>query len=169
MVEGIEIRKRRKGLGLSAKELADILGVKEANIYKWEKGHKPNNPEEYLLLQRWLNGKFENVPHEKGRNLSTEGLSLTVDDYIREIVRQRDFAEDLVKNYITKIDTNLSTALGGVQLLTLHVESAREVVLDSLGRLEKKKPGALRVEADKAVERIMKERHALGKTLVKGK
>ncbi len=64
MFSGEEIRKKRKSLGLSAAELAILLNVSRESLYKWEKGHRPNNAEEYIRLEKWLNGKLENVPHE---------------------------------------------------------------------------------------------------------
>lgn len=62
MFEGDEIRRKRKASKLSAQGLADLLNVEKHNVYKWEKGHKPNDPEEYLRLESWLSGKVENVP-----------------------------------------------------------------------------------------------------------
>lgn len=62
MVKGELIREKRKLLGLSAEELAVILRVTEGKIYKWEKGHKPSDPQEYLRLMEWMGKELENVP-----------------------------------------------------------------------------------------------------------
>jgi transcriptional regulator with XRE-family HTH domain len=62
MINGKEIREKRKALGWSAQQLADILKVSKDNVYKWEKGHVPQNPEDYAKVETWLNGKLENVP-----------------------------------------------------------------------------------------------------------
>lgn len=65
MYNGKPIKDKRKELGLSAKELAEIIGVKEGNIYKWEKGTKPHDPENFLKIQNWLSGKTETVTDSK--------------------------------------------------------------------------------------------------------
>ena len=64
MISGQEIRSKRKSLGLSANDLALKINVKLDNLYKWEKGAKPQDPEDYLKLMNWYNGKLESVPHE---------------------------------------------------------------------------------------------------------
>lgn len=62
MVNGESIRQKRKKDGMNARELADYLDVKVENLYKWEKGHKPTDPEDYIKLEKWLSGKSESVP-----------------------------------------------------------------------------------------------------------
>jgi transcriptional regulator with XRE-family HTH domain len=57
-----QIRKKRKALRLSAEDLATLIGVNKENIYKWEKGTKPSNPEDYIKLMNWLKGTLENIP-----------------------------------------------------------------------------------------------------------
>lgn len=42
-----KIRRRRRELGLSAKQLADEIGVKESTVYQWESGR--NNPKRRSL------------------------------------------------------------------------------------------------------------------------
>lgn len=46
--EGLNIMVRRKGLGLSQKELAKLLGVKQVMISKWESGDR--TPRYYLSI-----------------------------------------------------------------------------------------------------------------------
>lgn len=70
MIKGSEIRKRRKEMGLSTQALADLLKVKVDNLYKWEKGTKPTDPEDYIKLENWLSGKLENVPWETSKGQS---------------------------------------------------------------------------------------------------
>jgi DNA-binding transcriptional regulator YiaG len=38
LMEGIELKTKREGLGLTQTELADILGVKMNTVYRWESG-----------------------------------------------------------------------------------------------------------------------------------
>jgi transcriptional regulator with XRE-family HTH domain len=48
------IRDKRKKDGLSAQELADIIGVKATNIYKWENGSRPIDLKIYNKVLKWL-------------------------------------------------------------------------------------------------------------------
>jgi transcriptional regulator with XRE-family HTH domain len=64
MFSGQEIRKKRKSLGLSAKALSAALEIKVENLYKWENGTKPTDPEDYIKIENWLSGKLETVPRE---------------------------------------------------------------------------------------------------------
>lgn len=63
MTLGEKIKAKRKQDRLSAPDLGAKLGLNYNNIYKWEKGSTPSNPEEYAKIDRWLNN-LENVPHE---------------------------------------------------------------------------------------------------------
>lgn len=64
------IKDKRKAERLSAEDLALKLGLKKENIYKWEKGSKPSDPEDYTKINAWLNN-LENVPRgiEQGSDL----------------------------------------------------------------------------------------------------
>jgi predicted transcriptional regulator len=64
MISGKQIREKRKAEKLSAQGLAEKLKVSKDNLYKWEKGHQPQNAEDYIKVESWLNDKLENVPHE---------------------------------------------------------------------------------------------------------
>lgn len=79
---GNDIRIKRKSLRMSAQQLADLLDVKKDNIYKWETGTVPSDPEEYLKVVQWLTGKIENVPHETTKQATPqsdkEAMSLRV-------------------------------------------------------------------------------------------
>ncbi|HEU4903200.1 MAG TPA: helix-turn-helix transcriptional regulator [Flavisolibacter sp.] len=56
------IKRKRKEESLSAKDLASKIQVRVDNLYKWEKGTKPTDPEDYLKVMNWLNGKVESIP-----------------------------------------------------------------------------------------------------------
>lgn len=62
MFKGDEITKKRKAEGMNAKQLAEYLNVSVDNLYKWEKGHAPSKPEDYLKIIAWMGEKVENVP-----------------------------------------------------------------------------------------------------------
>lgn len=59
---GPQIRTKREQLGLTAGQLASMLDISKANLYKWEKGHLPSNPKDYIKVESWLKGKVESVP-----------------------------------------------------------------------------------------------------------
>lgn len=58
---GALIKAKRKRERLSAEDLALKLGLKKENIYKWERGSTPSDPEEYKIIQDWLNN-LESIP-----------------------------------------------------------------------------------------------------------
>ncbi|MDE3249417.1 MAG: helix-turn-helix transcriptional regulator [Bacteroidota bacterium] len=89
MFTGDEIRAKRKALRLTAEALAEILGVNKDNIYKWEKGTRPNG-EDYVKVESWLSSKTENIPLSlpgKNKPQATENSKYT-DDYIA-LLKQR--------------------------------------------------------------------------------
>lgn len=74
MFTGDEIKRMRKQQNISAIKLAHLLNVKVENLYKWEKGHRPTDPTDYIKIESWLSGKLENVPRDTvstGNNLDT--------------------------------------------------------------------------------------------------
>jgi transcriptional regulator with XRE-family HTH domain len=70
--DGRAIRKKRDELGLSARQLAEQLQVDKGNLYKWEKGHTPADPQDYIKITNWLGAGVESVPRETV-NHSTNG------------------------------------------------------------------------------------------------
>lgn len=59
---GQKIRVLRKAKGLSVEEFAAKHNLNKANLYKWETGTKPSDPEDFIKLENIL--KLESVPHE---------------------------------------------------------------------------------------------------------
>lgn len=57
---GLRIKKFRESQGLKRIEFADRFGIKIDNLYKWEKGTKPSDAEDFLKLEEIL--KLENIP-----------------------------------------------------------------------------------------------------------
>ena len=57
---GEQIKNKRLRERLSAEDLAIRLNVKKENIYKWERGSTPSDPEVYARVQDWLTDKVEN-------------------------------------------------------------------------------------------------------------
>jgi hypothetical protein len=82
-----------------------------------------------------------------------------------EMIKQhnRDLKEIILKQLegmdkkLDGVGTNLTAALAGVAQQSIHFEAASSTALESLARLEKKKPDALKKEADKRVGDKLKE------------
>lgn len=70
---GQKIRNRRLQEGLSAQKLANKLGLKKENIYKWEGGSKPQDPEEFRIVENWLNN-VEAVPNGSKEDQTPSGV-----------------------------------------------------------------------------------------------
>ncbi|MGN6293752.1 MAG: helix-turn-helix domain-containing protein [Chitinophagaceae bacterium] len=167
---GEAIKRKRQELGISAQQLAEILGVKLFRIYKWEGGAKPSDPEVWARLHEWLNLETEanqvnSTGSIKGSNiieriiqqqnnllevLTKQSEALTVQSETANRILQR--LTDKVEKKVESIDANLSGALAGVSSLALQVHSGRLVILQSLARLEKRPEDSLLKEADKIIE-----------------
>ncbi|MFT3679809.1 MAG: helix-turn-helix transcriptional regulator [Ferruginibacter sp.] len=66
---GQKIKDFRKVKRLSVKAFAEKYGFKQDSVYKWQKGTKPSDPEEYKKLESIL----ENNP--KGKSLDDEDFN----------------------------------------------------------------------------------------------
>lgn len=62
---GKKIKNKRKEDNLSAKDLAELLKVPMDRIYKWEKGARPSDPQDFILITKWLDGHLEGEPNKK--------------------------------------------------------------------------------------------------------
>lgn len=112
MFKGEDIRKKRKSLQLTVDELASIIGVKSDNLYKWEKGTRPNNAEDYLKVENWLTGKLESVPHETPRQedrprVVNEGESKYGESFSDRILRLMESNNRILEQQ-ARTNTNLS-------------------------------------------------------------
>lgn len=65
---GLKIKEKRLKEGLSVPKLAAKIAVREANLYKWEAGTKPSDPEDYRKISEYLEEKQEGFPREKQAN-----------------------------------------------------------------------------------------------------
>ena len=66
MITGEQIKAKRKELGISAPQLGKRLGIDPENIYKWEKGTKPSDPDDYKKIENFVNSdvkKLEDIPN----------------------------------------------------------------------------------------------------------
>lgn len=92
---GDRIKEKRQQARLSAEDLALKLGLKKENIYKWERGSKPSDPEEYKKVTDWLNN-LEYVPREIKQESSVEILILSMRDLILNNTKLVDTNQELV-------------------------------------------------------------------------
>lgn len=78
-VDGKAILKKRTDLELSASQLAELIGVTNGKIYKWEGGTKPQTEKDYKRITDWLNGV--NVPAKKKNTVQVIKPSNGTEDY----------------------------------------------------------------------------------------
>jgi transcriptional regulator with XRE-family HTH domain len=52
-MDGSELQRRRKALGLSQSELGERIGIRQPSISAWEQGHKPIGNPRMLALALW--------------------------------------------------------------------------------------------------------------------
>lgn len=177
-----KIKRARVSAGLTEEEMATKLKVRRSTYQYWEtKTPKIDKimkisqvlglPDDYFFVS---NDEGSVPAKSKEGNTSSDEEkkeeTVSANDLIIQLLKQQNSSmktmeqlmktqnsllEDQKKSVVSKISTmeiNLNKALGGVSKLSLHVESAREVVLQSLARLEKKKDeNYLLREADKKV------------------
>lgn len=169
---GKKLKELREAKPYTQKQIATSLGVTPRQIQRYEEGAIPR-PNKVKALNKIFKFDFFTVMDDtKGRNgngaqtsndpLPSGDMKITLKDYLDEIKQQKEFLQELLLNKVGTIDANLKQALGGVVQLSLHVESAREVVLEALARLEKKPKGSLIAEADNIVKLLMKEHEKRG-------
>lgn len=118
MFKGEDIKRKRKASRMSAEALATLLKVSKENIYKWEKGTRPNNAEDYLKVENWLNGKLENVPQKtvSSGNIEKDSDSNKDDKYLKLLEDNDKFFKELVKS-------NLAGLLIGQRSIQANIEA----------------------------------------------
>lgn len=158
---GEQIKKKRKIDKISVPKLALLLGLKQENIYKWERGSKPSDPEEYQKITTWL--KLEQIP-KSDKDLPHIDKMMSV--LVELMQRQNHILDRQTRNVeekVERIDANLTGALSQVDSLTLLVRSRSEVVMESLSRLEKKPSDHLLKEAGNKAAAILRLSEKQGK------
>lgn len=158
---GDKLKLYRKKRDLDQPQMATIVGVSYRTYQEIERTGIIKKSKDIEAIKKILSEKEQIITSENTQKLEdvlpVGDLRVTLQDYLNEVRQQKEFLQQLLMDKIGKLDANLSTALGGVIQLSLHVESAREVVLKSLARLEKKPQSSLTDEADKIVIQLMKE------------
>lgn len=140
-----KIKQKRKTERLSAEALAEKLGFKKANIYKWEKGSKPSDPEEFQKLMEWLDGKLENVP----RDTQHKVLRDPDVEYIQEASISPDILTGKLlasmEREISRLQKDLDLSLGEMRhniLMTRAMQmTTQDLLVELLAKQSKKDPG----------------------------
>lgn len=141
-----EIQRR----GLNVAKFSKKTGIPVDRIYQWKKGNGKPKAEDAKIITEWLNGKSEKLQETKIDDpLPFGGVRVTLLDYIHEIQQQKDFLQELLKENMVKIASNLETVVGKAEGLQFDLISGRNTVLKSLARLEKKPELSLLNESDK--------------------
>ena len=100
MFTGDDIIRKRKADGLTAIELADLLQVSVANLYKWQKGARPTDTEDYIKIENWLNEKIENnSTSAKNAELDEDYEKLYISELKDKIRILQDHNSFLARNF----------------------------------------------------------------------
>lgn len=86
MVSGQQIKSKRKELKLSVPKLGARLGIDPEKIYKWEKGTKPSDPDDYKKIEKFVLEGLDNL--ETIPDMASEG-SVKSTDYMSIIESQQ--------------------------------------------------------------------------------
>lgn len=124
MLLGDQIKSRRKAEKLSAEALAEKLRVSKDNIYKWEKGTKPSDPEDYVKIKAWLDSKLEeipNIPIEKPVNNFDYQQA-----YVEELKEKTEMLKDQVRFLQRIIESNLISIGEQQQVLQAEVQAIQQ-------------------------------------------
>lgn len=132
-------------------------GIPRDRVYKWRRSGTTPKAEDQAIIEKWLQGGImDKSPINQGnsavqesgepdllKTLLTRLVTLT-ENQNRILERQE---KDLVEK-VNNIDTNLNLVTAQAESLKYDLESGRTVVLQSLARIEGKKPDELLHEAD---------------------
>lgn len=161
--------------GLSQQELADKIGVKRSTYAYWERTIVPK-ADELDKIAEALGVSFDEFLSKKGAPVKAlrrqeqekEGTDLT-DKYIQVLEKDREFLQELVKSNMALIQANLDRAVAYSKTIFLDMSSAREVMLQSLSRLEGHENDHLLRAADKLKIALMEAEAELSKTSETGR
>lgn len=159
MFEGKQIRAKRRSLNLSAERLASLLGVNVNNLYKWEKGHRPHDPEDYMKVEKWLadNGEtgttFQNAaprPQEAQHGDKSEIL-----EFMREQINDLKKDKAKLEKDTDRLWNTLESSLIGLSIQGKQVLATVSVILEKDNERDaqgnKKKEQALKDDTDKRI------------------
>lgn len=130
MFDGKHIRAKRRALNLSAEKLAALLNVNVNNLYKWEKGHRPHDPEDYIKVEKWLAGNqesvttFQNAPQPPQNGEKSELLEM-YRERIKELKEDKDYLKRNLEFSLTGLAVGQKSILAHVSTI-LEKDNERE-------------------------------------------
>lgn len=167
------IRQARLSAGLDQQELADKIGIKRSTYQYWEqktpgidKVHQVeralNLPKGSLLDENFVKPVIQEAPAEYKKPDRTQELLEVMIGLIKtqNVILERQSIN--LDKRVEEIGSNLSEVAGALQVMEIQLHSGREVVLESLARIEKKPPHSLLKEADKIMFEKAKKAKQLG-------
>ena len=140
------IKTKRQQQRISAEYLAQMLNVTKENIYKWERGSKPSDPEVYNRLMKWL-GESE-IGINQAQPATDPDLTAK---YIKLLERELEFLQSRIEGTLNRVDTNLVYAANNITAGRAEIRAAIDytVMKDSQGN--EKKRGALMAQINKLI------------------
>lgn len=97
----------------------------------------------------------QNQTNSKQLYKEYEHIPISLSKHMEKIDQHTAFLQRLLEGRIERMDANLSAVLAGSKKQAVYFEAVSETALESLARIEKKKPDALQRVADKkAIEKI---------------
>lgn len=146
---GERIKMKRTELGISARKLAIILNTSKENIYKWEGGSTPSDPEVYNRIINWL----ENVPQETDKG----GKSIEAErNYLEKLLEEKEARRVETEKHLERAHSDKDKILEELSALRRLYE--REVERMSLSLVQGQQ---------ELKEQILESSSTLGKLLMK--
>ncbi len=136
---GLRIKEKRKKERLSAEDLALKLDLKKDNIYKWERGSKPSDPEDYKKIMEWL----ENVPRETESNPQPKDLVHALKQNNEDLRTNNQFLQKMLETNLDKLTLAVSTLAGlSKEQISTLVSEATGDISGPFEQLKKKRSGS---------------------------
>lgn len=170
---GEKLKLYRKSKDLSQPQMADVLGIAYRTYQEIErtgiitKAAVASKVQDILKdnTQKNADDAQKKSPKEEIEQVLPMGdLRLTVADYIKKmdehakkIEQTNEFLQTMLSQKTAAIDQNLRRTLAYAGRISLRVDAASSVALDSLARLEKMPKGSLNGEVGREVARLLKE------------
>lgn len=170
MSNSVEIlQSARKKKGLSQEALAAKIGISHRMLQRYEEGRFPKYKSDVVKRIDEVLGTnlYELIYESKGTAKETEDMPALLVQLMKAqnslLSVQNKILEDQKESVVSKvnnIDENVTKLIDGLSVVELQVHSGRQVALESLARLEKKKKvQELLQEADKIVaEKLSRSR-----------
>lgn len=133
MTIGEKIKLKRSQEGLSAAKVAKLLGTNKENVYKWENGSTPSDPEVYNKIVKWLETVPQGTPVF---GIVSEGSldAEYIHKYIKSLEDQLTFYKERVQLSLTDISNKVTIARAEIRAATEY-----QVMKDAKNNDQKRK------------------------------